>query len=316
VSCGPPSSPHVSASSRMSSPSGAALSDTYSLASDFLSSPSHSRSNSLGLSFAIEDPELPPSVPQTVDTENSEGVPELSATDAVQHLFVDGTLSNRLKGLLMSYPVLPSLSLFFDNVHHLAFPYPVHRFRRRLSLPQSDIRSPHQTLVYAILAFACHFASGRAASQQGYFINKARSALNDGSGRTSKPRDYILAGSILARAVLLEGDASAASRLSLGELSRTLASAFTLMLRDTRRRSDVSAIRNRCDSGVNALGPNRLSIGQQIVGNCLHGTYFCHLTLLRMWAYIWLQIDLEVAFENGSSPNISEEVKALMNMPS
>ena len=202
----------------MSSPSQTALSDAYSLASDFLSSPSHSRSNSLGLSFAVEDPELPPTVPQTVDTENSGGVSESSATDTVQHLFVSRAMPNRLNGLLMSYTVLSSLSLFFDNVHHLAFPYPVHRFRRRLSLPQSDRRSPHQTLIYAILAFASHFANGRAVSQQGFFITKAQSGLNSPSGRSSKPRDYILAGSILARAVLLEGDASAASRLSLGKL--------------------------------------------------------------------------------------------------
>lgn len=131
---------------------------------------------------------------------------------------LDRVMSDRLT----SSSVSPSLSLFFDNVHHLAFPYPVHRFRRRLSLPQSDMRSPHQTLVYAILAFACHFASGRVASQQECFITKARSGLCDSSGRSAKPRDYILAGSILARAVLFRGDAAAALRLSFGRSNLTL----------------------------------------------------------------------------------------------
>jgi hypothetical protein len=73
--------------------------------------------------------------------------------------------------------------------------------------------------VYAILAFACHFAREPVASQQGYFIAKARLGLGDASGRSAKPRDYILAGSILARAVSWGGDASAASRLSRGRIA-------------------------------------------------------------------------------------------------
>jgi hypothetical protein len=164
-------------------------------------------------------------------------------------------------------------------VHHLAFPYPVHRFRRRLSLPQSDKRSLHQALVYAILAFACHFASEPVASQQGYFIAKARLGLGDASGRSAKPRDYILAGSILARAVSWGGDASTASRLSRDAIHTSV-------------RLGIDNATSRVEFATRSRGADSQSDAQ-------------------LWKTV-CTVDLEVAFENGSSPNIPEQALAIL----
>jgi hypothetical protein len=90
----------VCGSPSMSSPSQAASSEVYPTASDFLSSPSHSRSNSLGLSFAVEAPEIPSAM-----TVNAEGA-QLSPADTIQHLFVSKTVPYPLTTFLHSFDLV------------------------------------------------------------------------------------------------------------------------------------------------------------------------------------------------------------------
>lgn len=109
-----------------------------------------------------------------------------------------------------------SLTIFIDNVYHLALPLPASRFRELLRLPESHNDAPHRGMIYAALAFACHFAKADIKMQQVAFITLARARLSDPMALRQKPRDYVLATLILGRTRLLLGDSHEASRLALG----------------------------------------------------------------------------------------------------
>lgn len=109
------------------------------------------------------------------------------------------------------------MAVFFDHLHHLAFPLPLARFKESLSLPQSDSRSLPRVLLYSVLAFACEFAeSAPTKSQRQAFIAKARQCLEDIT-ESHRPRDHILAKLILARTLQRTAETLGASLVALGE---------------------------------------------------------------------------------------------------
>lgn len=136
-------------------------------------------------------------------------------------------------------------------------------------------------MIYAALAFACHFSKADIKMQQVAFIALARARLSDPIAMRQKPRDYVLATLILGRTRLLLGESHEASRLALGEYMAFMLLDYLSFVRDTvavqaamqiglhrasaRVASDSSSADSRCMEdhrfwiGVTAVSRTRLS---------------------------------------------------------
>lgn len=224
------------------------------MTSDYSLSPFRSRSNSLGLSFVS-------------------GVQETSSE--VSDAYSDPLSTSRSPAALIQ----DLLTVFVDNVYHLALPLPASRFRELLRLPESHGDAPHRGMIYAALAFACHFSKADIKMQQVAFIALARARLSDPIAMRQKPRDYVLATLILGRTRLLLGESHEASRLALVAVQAAMQ--IGLHRASARVASDSSSADSRC------MEDHRFWIGV---------TAF----------------DMEVALEQGTAPHVRVQQLAVL----
>lgn len=225
------------------------------MSSDFSMSPFRSRSNSLGLSF----------VGGVVQETSSE----------VSSTYSDPLSTSQSPAALIQ----DLLTVFIDNVYHLALPLPASRFRELLRLPESHSDAPHRGMIYAALAFACQFSKADAKMQQVAFITLARARLSDPLAMRQKPRDYVLATLILGRTRLLLGDSHEASRLALVAVQASMQ--IGLHRASAKMASDPSSADSRCAEDH------------------------------RYWISV-TAFDMEVALEQGTAPHTRVQQLAIL----
>ncbi|KAF9503263.1 hypothetical protein BS47DRAFT_843826 [Hydnum rufescens UP504] len=107
------------------------------------------------------------------------------------------------------------LVVFFQHLYHYNFPISIPRFRSIIDLPMTDARRPHPVLLNAIFILACqHTRESDSFQYREAFRARAYSHLEDKASHRSRPLDFILGISLIARSSLNVGDIHRARELA------------------------------------------------------------------------------------------------------
>ncbi|KAF8336464.1 uncharacterized protein EI90DRAFT_178380 [Cantharellus anzutake] len=110
------------------------------------------------------------------------------------------------------------LATFFKYSYQFNFPGNEPNFRAAMQFPSSDPRSPHPSLLNAMLLVACRWSNRGTLELETYLSNKAVSELNNSQGDAARLINTVLAASLLCRYSLLVGQLARASYLASSAL--------------------------------------------------------------------------------------------------